>query len=286
MIPGGVPQAVLAERLAECIGGRKVRAAVFTTFSFDSGFFELHILPTLFDMLFSQAEKVKRLQLEEALQAVGEVAVYYDRTALSQDALPAQLDVHRIGVRTPHGIFHPKLILVLVDRTREEASEPGKSRPESLIVGVLSANLTRAGWWENVEVGHFETVEEQDGETGATRFARTFQSSYNMWTTSGMRVANSTPCGAFEHFCRRVCRTPRHRSMASKASMILGCFLASPTSPHGLRREAWDISLGIWKWCRRISMPKMREPWRDWSRYSGLKRHVSIYLVTSMARPR
>ena len=110
-----VPQAVLAERLADLIAGRRVRAAVFTTFSFDPGFFELHVLPTLFDLPFSQAEKVKRIQLEDALQTVEDVAVYYDRTALSQDALPAQLDFRRIGVRGPNGVFHPKLVLVLVE---------------------------------------------------------------------------------------------------------------------------------------------------------------------------
>ncbi len=48
MAKGEVPQAVLAEQLGEAIAGRKVRAAVFTTFCFDPGFFELHVLPTLF----------------------------------------------------------------------------------------------------------------------------------------------------------------------------------------------------------------------------------------------
>ncbi len=44
-----LPTAVLSQVLAEAIEGRQVRAAVFTTFSFDPGFFELNVLPLLFD---------------------------------------------------------------------------------------------------------------------------------------------------------------------------------------------------------------------------------------------
>ena len=169
MPDGEVPQSVLAESLSEQIDGRPVRAAVFTTFSFDPGFFESHVLPLLFDAAFSQVEKIKRIQLEDELRSVGDLAVYYDRTALAQDATPAQLDFDRIGVRGPSGVFHPKLVLVLVenplerdgeeDDAAEATHEPG---PLTLIVGVLSANLTRSGWWENLEVAHFEQIEDRD----------------------------------------------------------------------------------------------------------------------------
>ena len=39
-------------------------------------------------------------------------------------------------------------------------SETVKEGQKRLIVASLSANLTRAGWWENVEVAHIETAEE------------------------------------------------------------------------------------------------------------------------------
>lgn len=77
-------------------GTPKHAPAVFTTFTFDPGFFELHVLPTLFDYPFHQADKVKRLQLEDQLQKIDDVSVYYDATALTQDASPAQLDFRRI----------------------------------------------------------------------------------------------------------------------------------------------------------------------------------------------
>ena len=146
---------VLSDRLQTAVRGRRVRAAVFTTFSFDPGFFELHVLPSLFDQIFHQAERIRRVQLEEAMRDLPHVAVYFDRSALSQDAAPAQLDFRRIDVRRATGCFHPKLALLLVEEEVE-----GGLPSESLIVGVLSANLTRSGWWENVETGHFEEVAE------------------------------------------------------------------------------------------------------------------------------
>jgi len=149
-----IPTGVLSDALADAIDRRRVRAAVFTTFSFDPAFFEMEILPILFDQQFSHVDKVKAVQLEDALREIDGVAVYYDRSALSQDAAPARLDVRRIDVRRATGVFHPKVVLLLVDERVEESEAPS----QSLIVGILSANLTRSGWWENVEVGHFEEI--------------------------------------------------------------------------------------------------------------------------------
>ncbi|MCH7571742.1 MAG: hypothetical protein IH891_02370 [Planctomycetes bacterium] len=63
-----IPQQVLSDALKEKIAKRRVRSAVFTTYTFDPGFFELHILPLLFDAPFSQIETVKRLRLEDELR--------------------------------------------------------------------------------------------------------------------------------------------------------------------------------------------------------------------------
>ena len=161
MAPVSIPMEVLGDALVAAIEGRRVRTAVFTTFTFDPGFFELHVLPLLFDRPFSQVEKVKLIQLEDALRSVDEIAVYYDRSALSQDSRPAQSDFRRIDVRRSTGVFHPKLFLALVESAApsdDEESDGKIGGPMSLIVATLSANLTRAGWWENVETGHFEEI--------------------------------------------------------------------------------------------------------------------------------
>jgi hypothetical protein len=163
---GVIPQAVLGEQLGDVIGGRRVKTAVFTTFSFNPGFFELDVLPNLFDQTFHQVETARRLQLDAALREVREVAVYYDRSALSQDAMPAQLDFDRIDVSRAEqggGVFHPKLVLLLVAQPfKDENGEESDGEYETLIVGTLSANLTRSGWWENLEAGHFEEVMDKD----------------------------------------------------------------------------------------------------------------------------
>ena len=163
-----IPLKVLTEQVAEAINGRRVRSAVFTTFSFDPGFFELNILPVLFDQPFSQPDKVRRLQLEDALRTVDHLAVYYDRRALSQDGEPAQLDYRRLDVSRRTGYFHPKVILLLVDEHQDaggEASDDGRDAEparQALVIGILSANLTRAGWWENVECAHIEEIKDRD----------------------------------------------------------------------------------------------------------------------------
>jgi len=171
-----VPTSVLSQQVQDAIDGRRVRCAVFTTFSFDPAFFELHILPLLFDQSFRQPDKIRRIQLDDALRAVDNVAVYYDRQALAQDGAPAQLDYRRIDVSRGTGYFHPKAVLLLVDddaaddRARgDDVQGDGDSVRQALIVGILSANLTRSGWWENVECAHIEEI--KDAEVDTQRFS-------------------------------------------------------------------------------------------------------------------
>ena len=166
--------AVLGEALQEALAGRRVRTAVFTTFTFDPGFFELHILANLFNRPFHQVEKIKRVQLEDALRSTESVCVYYDAEAIASDATPASLDFGRIALRRRTGCFHPKLILVLVeDHVEDEWGEEFQLDPPlALIVGTLSANLTRAGWWENVETGHFEELRDREVSNERCSFRR------------------------------------------------------------------------------------------------------------------
>lgn len=146
---------ILTDQLSETIGSRKVIAAVFTTFNFDPSFFELYILPLLFpDQNFSPFEKVRLLQLEDCLRALPHLAVYFDASAISHDGNSPKLGYSRIDVRWKRGVFHPKLILLLVKR-----DDPAE-RP-SLIVTCQSANITRSGWWENVECSHIEEVHDK-----------------------------------------------------------------------------------------------------------------------------
>lgn len=139
-----IPRAVLSERFQSLIAGRRLRAAAFLTFQFDPGFFEQEILPAFLDIPLSHAPEIKLLGLADELRKVEAIAVYYDRKALIAGAQSSHLDIQRVPVSQSTGYFHPKVVLALLD--------------DALLVAMLSANLTRSGWWENVEVAHIEEV--------------------------------------------------------------------------------------------------------------------------------
>ena len=161
-----IPHAVLSEHLEERLRGRQLLAAVFLTFRFDPGFFEQEVLPVFLNVPLSHATAIKLIQLDDALRAVPYgVAVYYDQNGLVPEAGSSRLDVRRIAVRHRFGIFHPKNMFALVEEV--DTNDDGH-RPKALIVASMSANLTRAGWWENVEVCHAEEI----AENTFTRVAR------------------------------------------------------------------------------------------------------------------
>jgi hypothetical protein len=150
--------AVLSDELKSAIAGRRLVAAVFLTFRFEPEFFEQQVLPLFFDVPLSHAEALKRVQMEDLLRDVPHgVAVYYDQNGLAADGKPARQDVRRIAVRHATGIFHPKNVFALVENVEPDGDG---NHARALIVATMSANLTRAGWWENVEVCHIEQLEE------------------------------------------------------------------------------------------------------------------------------
>jgi len=160
-----LPKAVLSEAFQSRLKGRRLVAAAFTTFRFEPSFFETEILPVFLDLPLSHASKIKLVQLEDALRSVeGGIAVYYDHHGLVVDGGSAKLDVRRIPIRHHPAIFHPKNVLALV-----EDSEPNDDgvKATALLCACMSANLTRAGWWENVEVAHIEEIAE--GERSSLR---------------------------------------------------------------------------------------------------------------------
>jgi hypothetical protein len=155
-----IPLAVLSEKFEEHLDGRRLLAAVFVTFRFDPEFFEQQVLPVFVEMPLSHVEAIRRVQLEDALKEVPHrVAVYYDQNGLEASGGSAKLDVSRIAIAYPTGIFHAKNVFALVEE--READEDGV-KAQYLIVAAMSANLTRNGWWESVEVCHIETLEEGD----------------------------------------------------------------------------------------------------------------------------
>lgn len=158
-------QLVLADALAGAIRGRKVKSALFATFEFEPEFFELNVLPCLFaEGAWSHMPNVKRQQVGDALRAVNEVAVFFDRRGLRAGAGSARLDYERIALARPYGVFHAKNILLLLENVDEEGSNVTW---ESLALLTTSANLTRCGWHENLEVA--QVMELVPGDASAVR---------------------------------------------------------------------------------------------------------------------
>lgn len=154
-----IPHSVLSDAFRDAIGSRRLLALVAVSYRFDPSFFETQILPVFFDLPIARGEgSLQILQLEQTLRSVQHgVAVYYDDAGLETgEGLSARLDVRRIRCNRKNGIFHPKNILALV----EDPAESDTPRARSLVLGTMSANLTRAGWWSNVEVCHIERLVE------------------------------------------------------------------------------------------------------------------------------
>jgi hypothetical protein len=157
-----IPRAVLSEHFEERMEGKRLLASVFTTYQFDPGFFEQHVLPIFLDIPLSHATPVKLVQLEDALRSLsGGVAVYYDNSGLvsGSDYGSAKLDIRRIPVRVGTGIFHAKNAFILLE---EQEPDEGGNRTKTLLVGCFSANLTKSGWWQNVEACHVEEIKKDD----------------------------------------------------------------------------------------------------------------------------
>ena len=156
-----IPHGSLFDEIKKARGERRVVSAVFLTFCLEAGFFEEEIIPILFDEALSQISRTRVAQLDDLLRrSATSVAVYYDAAQVLPDGSSAQLAIERHPIRWTRGYFHPKAVLLLVENaTTDDESEL------SLVVALGSANLTKAGWWENVEVAHIEEVRE--GEKSA-----------------------------------------------------------------------------------------------------------------------
>lgn len=153
-----IPTSALSDAFQKHLKNRRPLQLAFLTYTFEPAFFEQEIVPTFVDVTSSSNERLRILMLTDALRGRTDVAVYFDPSALKSSDGTSRLPIHRIPVRVRQGVFHPKSVLALVEDTDPD---PDLGRPrQHLIVGMTSANATRAGWWENVEAAHIESVSE------------------------------------------------------------------------------------------------------------------------------
>jgi hypothetical protein len=231
------PRDVLTQRLQEAIGGRTVESALFTTFRFEPAFFEQEILTALFDVTWHHVPKLRILQFEEVLRRVsGKLAVYYDQRALVESDLgsPA-LDVRRIPCWPGGGYFHPKTTFVIVERDGGRA----------LVTMTSSANLTRAGWWQNVEAAVIEEI----AEGGRSRMRDEMLALLTHLRAQTRTVQEHAALDAVRDFLRSVTQMsqrtgsghlhPHFHSHGRKDARTVGDFIADTTrgTVHGWSLE-------------------------------------------------
>ena len=159
--------AVISDRLAELLKNRRVKAAVFTTYTFNFSFFELEVIPLLLnlnsDALYSTDEgrrrQVGRKLQKEKTQTLLPLEVFYDVRQFRKQAHKYQQKSPRMeylchGVDLRNGAFHAKVAFILVYDKEWES--------DCLLVGAGSNNLSYAGWWENIECQHWREVWPKD----------------------------------------------------------------------------------------------------------------------------
>jgi len=151
----------ISELVAEQLQGQLVSAAFFSTFSFEPDFFELEIMPLLLaqrdsktDNLYQPAlstnDAIRWQQIERLLASQPiPTAVIYDPSVYRCERSP-RLEIVYHGYSTPLGCQHAKLIAFVLEDPITNVQE--------VIFGTGSFNLTRAGWWDNIECGHFVTL--------------------------------------------------------------------------------------------------------------------------------
>jgi hypothetical protein len=144
----------------------ELRALVFTTFTFDPGFFVDNVLPVALDLVEADAD-LRRAKDRRATRArVGDslaslpVTVFHDAFDQRQHGEPWRYV--RVPVAVPGRFFHSKLVLAA-------GTLPGGE--PAVLAMVSSANLTLSGWGRNAECrARIAILSQQQQAYGALRF--------------------------------------------------------------------------------------------------------------------
>jgi len=144
-----VEQLILKEKIEELLKNRKVIAALFNTFNFDTLFFENYVMPLFVpeksfsnELLYNKI--LWRNCLKEGLMPA--ITVFCDYYAKDNSVAPA-MGYDILCVRTPavKGAicnFHPKNMFILTEDVKGQ---------QVLLLLTGSGNMTPGGWCDNLE---------------------------------------------------------------------------------------------------------------------------------------
>lgn len=137
----------ISEAFQNALGGRRVERAFFSTYCLEPDFFELEVLPLMLGTpALSTAEAIRYHQLQSLMGASrGCFGVAYD-TSVFAPTLSPRLEVDYLPLQVAGACHHAKLAII------EVVDKDGRN---AIVLCAGSFNLTKAGWWENIEVGHW-----------------------------------------------------------------------------------------------------------------------------------
>lgn len=137
----------ISHAFRRCIGEHEVSFAFFSTYSFEPDFFELEVIPLLLgDQALSSQDDIRYVQLQALMQdKARRFAVAHDMDVFNP-AAGSRLEVDYLPVRVGGACQHSKLAILVVK---------GEEGDAAIVLAAGSFNLTKAGWWDNIEVGHF-----------------------------------------------------------------------------------------------------------------------------------
>lgn len=138
----------ISDAFRQCIGEREVRFAFFTTYSFEPDFFELEVIPLLLgDQALSSQDDIRYIQLQALMQDKARCFAVAHDVDVFNPAVGSRLEVDYLPIRIGAACQHSKLAILVVQGQDEQAP--------AIVLEAGSFNLTKAGWWDNIEVGHF-----------------------------------------------------------------------------------------------------------------------------------
>lgn len=143
----------ISESFKQAIGKRTVRSAFFSTYCFEPDFFELDVVPLLLGgPALSTDETIRYHQLQSLMSFDrGRIAVAYDVDVFNPTFAP-KLEIDYLPVRVDGACQHAKIAVLEVCDEQENTA---------IILAAGSFNLTKAGWWTNIEVGHWIELSEK-----------------------------------------------------------------------------------------------------------------------------
>ncbi len=140
----------ISDTFSQEIADINIEAVLLTTYNLEVSFFETEVIPLLFSDVgvFSNDIRIKELQVREKIESTKiAIDLFYDEKMFDQERQSSSrstpsMEYGFFGITHGNGAFHAKVTLVLGTNRAGE---------KELILFAGSNNLTKAGWWDNVE---------------------------------------------------------------------------------------------------------------------------------------